>query len=98
MMRDPLQGKLAFAGHEQIAALIELVREEEHAFAADYDRVQSRWLRHKRFRDDLDATDWRAELQAIRMKDEVDLFGVMVMRRKKVRRELEGLLSRLKED
>jgi hypothetical protein len=98
MMRDPLQGKLAFVGYEQIAAFIQLVREEERAFAIDYDQVQSRWLSHKRFRDDLAKMDWHAELQAIRLKDEVDLFGVMVIRRKKVRRELEELLLRLSED
>ncbi len=98
MMRDPLQGKLAFVGSEQIAALIRLVREEEQAFTIEYDQVQSRWLKHKRFRDDLLRADWRAELQAIKLKDEVDLFGVMVMRRKKVRRELEELLLTLRED
>jgi hypothetical protein len=98
MMRDPLQGKLAFVGYEQIAALIQLVREEEQAFMIEYDLVQSRWLKHKRFRDDLTGIDWRAELQAIKLKDEVDLFGVMVMRRKKVRAELEELLLRLGRD
>jgi DNA-binding PadR family transcriptional regulator len=95
MMRDPLQGKLAFVGYEEIAALIRLVREEERAFGVEYDQVQSRWLGHKRFRDDLAGLDWHAELQAIKLKDEVDLFGVMIRRRKRVRAELEELLSRL---
>jgi DNA-binding PadR family transcriptional regulator len=98
MMRDPLQGKLAFVGYKQIAALIQLVREEDRAFRIEYDQVQSRWLSHKRFRDDLAGIDWHAELQAIKLKDEVDLFGVMVIRRKKVRRELEELLLRLDDD
>jgi len=95
MMRDPLQGKLAFVGPEQVAALIQLVRKEERAFTVEYDQVQSRWLRHKRFREGLTEIDGHAELQAIRLKDEVELLGMMVLRRKKVRTELEELLLRL---
>jgi DNA-binding PadR family transcriptional regulator len=97
MMRDPLQGKLSFVGYEQIDALIELVRAEEQAFRSEYERLQVRCLGHKRFRDRLAALDCQAELQAIKLKDEAEWFGDEVMRRKKRARELEELLSRLRE-
>jgi DNA-binding PadR family transcriptional regulator len=95
-MRDSLQGKLAFVGCEQIAALIELVGEEERAFRREFDRLQGRWMGHKRFRSDLAEVDWQAELQAIRLKDEAEWFGEEVMRRKKRVAELEELLLSLR--
>jgi hypothetical protein len=98
VMRDPLQGKLAFVDRDHIVALIRLVREEERAFTLDYDRVQSRSFAHKRFRNELTEPEWSIEVHAIRLKDEVALSGVMVLRRKKVRKELEELLRRLPKD
>lgn len=95
MMRDPLQGKLAFVGCEQIAAFIELTRQEERAFKVKYDKSRRRWLEHKRVRDDLAQIDWQVELEAIRLKDEADLLGVEVFRRKKMVKELQELLLRL---
>jgi DNA-binding PadR family transcriptional regulator len=97
LMRDPLQGKLAFVGCEQIAAFIALTREEERAFKREYNRVHSLWAGNKRLRDISAEVDWYAELQAIKLKDEVDLLGVEVTRRKRRVRELEELLLRLRE-
>jgi DNA-binding PadR family transcriptional regulator len=97
IMRDPLQGKLSFVGYEQIAALIELVRAEEQEFRSEYDRLQVQCLGHKRFRNRLAALDCQAELQAIKLRDEAEWFGDEVIRRKKRARDLEELLSRLRE-
>jgi DNA-binding PadR family transcriptional regulator len=94
-MRDTLQGKLAFVGQEEIRVLIRLVREEERAFRAEYDRAQSRKSSHMSFREAVTGIDCQAELQAIKLGDEVALASVMVWRRMKVRKALEELLVRL---
>jgi DNA-binding PadR family transcriptional regulator len=96
MTRDTMQGRLAFTeGAAEIRTQIALVREEESAFRFQHDEAYTRARSQKIFRDALTGIDVRAELDAIRLKDEYELLMVMVRRCMKVRDELELLLVRL---
>jgi DNA-binding PadR family transcriptional regulator len=94
--RDKLQGRLAFIeGEAEIRTQIALVYKEELAFTAQYDLAYSRARSQKLFRETLPGIDVRAELDAIRLKDEYELLMVNMRRCMKVRKELEEVLARL---
>lgn len=94
--RDTMQGRLAFTeGTAEVRTQIAVVREEESAFRLQYDEAYTRAHSQKVFRDTLPGIDVRAELDAMRLKDEYELLMVMARRCMKLREELELLLARL---
>ncbi len=94
--RDPLLGRLAFSeGAEEVRAQIALALEEEHEFKAQHDEVYRRAQSQKHHRDAQAGIDCRAELDAIKLKNEYELLMTLSRRCQKVRTELEDLLARL---
>jgi DNA-binding PadR family transcriptional regulator len=95
-IRDALQCKLEFLEREDLAALIEIVREEEEAYTFACDIARSRVLgeqRSRRARQKL--ADWRVRLRSIQSKDEANLWSLMSQRLERLHDELEGLLDEI---
>jgi DNA-binding PadR family transcriptional regulator len=93
-VRDALQCKLELLEYEDLAALVQLVREEEQAYTAASDIARTRVLREQRSRrNSTGKPDWRARLQSIRNKDEANLWGLMSKRLEHLGDELERLLN-----
>jgi DNA-binding PadR family transcriptional regulator len=94
VMRDALQGKLEFAALEDLAALVRVVREEEHAYTAAchvaHGRLLSEQRSRRRARPD-EPVDWRVRLRGIQSKDEATLWTLMSQRLERLRGELEEL-------
>jgi DNA-binding PadR family transcriptional regulator len=66
LIRDALQCKLEFVGHEDVAGLLQLVREQEEAYTAAYDFARARVLREQRARRaNSQPVDARARLRSI---------------------------------
>jgi DNA-binding PadR family transcriptional regulator len=97
-IRDALQCKLEFLEREDLAALIQLVREEEYAYTCACDIARSRVLREQRSRRAREMpVDWRVRLGGIRSKDEATLWGLMSQRLERLRDELEELFDEISE-
>jgi DNA-binding PadR family transcriptional regulator len=95
-IRDALQCKLEFLEREDLAALIQVVREEEYAYTSACDIARSRVLREQRSRRARDRPiDWRIRLGGIRSKDEANLWGLMSQRLERLRDELEELFDEI---
>lgn len=96
MIRDALQCKLEFVEHEDVAALLGLVREQEEVYTAAYDFARARVLREQRSRRAKNKpADARSRLRAIQHKDEATLWGLMSKRLERLGDELEELLRDL---
>jgi DNA-binding PadR family transcriptional regulator len=96
MIRDALQCKLEFVEHDDIAGLLQLVREHEEIYTAAYDFARARVLREQRSRRAKNKpVDARARLQTIQHKDEATLWGLMSKRLERLGDELEELLDDL---
>jgi DNA-binding PadR family transcriptional regulator len=97
MIRDALQCKLEFVvEHEDVAGLLQLVREQEEIYTAAYDFARARVLREQRSRRAKNKpVDTRARLQRIQHKDEATLWGLMSKRLERLGEELEELLEDL---
>lgn len=94
IVRDALQCKLELLEREDLAALIELVREEEEAYTAACDIARARVLREQRARRiQGEPVDWQTRLGGIRNKDEATLWGLMARRLERLCNELEKLLE-----
>lgn len=96
MIRDALQCKLEFVEHEDVAALLGLVREQEEVYTAAYDFARARVLREQRARRAKNKLmDARSRLRTIQHKDEATLWGLMSKRLERLGDELEELLRDL---
>ncbi len=94
IVRDALQCKLELLEREDLAALIELVREEEAAYTAACDIARARVLREQAARRaNGEPTDWYVRLRGIQNKDEATLWGLMSQRLERLSNELEKLLE-----
>jgi DNA-binding PadR family transcriptional regulator len=95
-VRDVLQCKLELIEHEDLAALVQIVREEEDAYTSAHDMAHSRMLRERRsWRAHDGPVDWHTRLRAIQTKDEVNLWGLMSQRVERLREALEKLLDEM---
>jgi len=91
-IRDVLQCKLEFLEREDLAALVQIVREEEAAYTLAHDAAHARVLREQRSRRAHGKpVDWHTRLDGIRTKDEANLWGLMSQRLEHLREELEKL-------
>jgi DNA-binding PadR family transcriptional regulator len=99
-IRDALQGRLEFTEIEDLAALVEVVREEESVYRSACDMMHGRLLREQRARRRLEkpSDDWRTRLRGIQTRDAVTLWSTMSLRLERLRDELEGLLDDLATD
>jgi DNA-binding PadR family transcriptional regulator len=96
MIRDALQFKLEFVGHEDIAGLLKLVRAQEEIYTAAFDFARGRVLREQRSRRaKTKPVDARTKLQSIQYKDEAALWGLMSKRLENLGEELEKLLEEI---
>jgi DNA-binding PadR family transcriptional regulator len=94
MIRDVLHVKLKFLAQEDIVELLEVVREEEHAYTKACEIAQTRVLQEQRWRRRKRAQwDWCARLRHIQRKDEVNLWSLMSLRLERLREDLEELLE-----
>jgi DNA-binding PadR family transcriptional regulator len=95
-VRDVLQCKLELIEREDLAALVQIVREEEDAYTSAHDMAHSRLLREQRSRRAHDGpVDWHTRLRGIQTKDEVNLWGLMSQRLEHLREALEKLLDEI---
>jgi DNA-binding PadR family transcriptional regulator len=98
-VRDVLQCKLELVEREDLAALVQIVREEEDAYTSAHDIAHSRLLREQRSRRARGGTvDWHTRLRGIQTKDETLLWGLMSQRLERLREELEELLGEMSTD
>jgi DNA-binding PadR family transcriptional regulator len=94
IVRDALQCRLEFLEREDLAALVQLVREEEDAYTVACDIARARVLREQRSkRAQGEPTDWRLRVRGIQNKDEATLWGMMSKRLERLGNELEKLLD-----
>jgi DNA-binding PadR family transcriptional regulator len=95
-IRDALQCKLEFLEREDLAALIQLVGEEEQAYTAAFDIAHTRVRREQRSRLARGRpVDWRVRLRGVQNKDEAMLWSLMSKRLEHLREELEELLGEI---
>jgi hypothetical protein len=95
-VRDVLQCKLELVEIDDLAALVQTVREEEDAYTSAHDIAHSRMLREQRSRRARGGSvDWHTRLRAIQTKDEANLWGLMSQRLEHLREELEDLLGEI---
>ena len=95
-IRDALQCKLEFLEREDLAALIQLVGEEEQAYTAAFDIAHTRVRREQRSRLARGRpVDWRVRLRGVQNKDEAKLWGLMSKRLEHLREDLEELLGEI---
>lgn len=96
MIRDALQCKLEFSGREDLEVLTCEVRELQEVYTQAYDIARGRVLRQQRVRRSKGKpVDVDTRLQAIRNKDEANLWGLMYKRLERLGDELEELLDEL---
>jgi DNA-binding PadR family transcriptional regulator len=96
---DVLQCKLELLQREDLAALVQIVREEEDAYTSAHDIAHSRLLREQRSRRARGGmVDWHGRLRSIQTKDETLLWGLMSQRLEHLREELEELLGDMPTD
>lgn len=95
-IRDALQCKMEFLERDDLEALLEVVREEEQAYAQASDIAHLRVLREQRSRRAREAPpDWQSRLRGIQSKDEATLWSLMSQRLERLRGELEALLAEI---
>jgi DNA-binding PadR family transcriptional regulator len=95
-IRDALQCKLEFLEREDLAALIQLVGEEEQAYTAAFDIAHTRVRREQRARLARGGPrDWRVRLRGVQNKDEAMLWSLMAKRLEHLREDLEELLGEI---
>jgi DNA-binding PadR family transcriptional regulator len=96
-IRDALQCKLEFLEREDLAALIQLVGEEEQAYTAAFDIAHTRVRREQRSRLARGgrSLDWRIRLRGVQNKDEAMLWSLMAKRLEHLREDLEELLGEI---
>lgn len=95
-IRDVLQCKLELMQREDLAALVQIIREEEDAYISVHDIAHSRLLREQRSRRARGGRgDWQTRLRAVQTKDEANLWGLMSQRLERLREELEKLLDEI---
>jgi hypothetical protein len=93
-VRDALQGRMAFVEQNELASLIEMVRQSEDAYRMEYAAAQGRVKTVTRsMRRSRGAVDWRVKLQFIQSGDEATLLGMMFRRLQRLGDELETLLE-----
>lgn len=94
IVRDALQCKLELLERDDLAALIDLVREEGEVYVAACDIARARVLREQRARRAHgEPMDWHVRLRGIQNKDEATLWGLMCKRLERLGDELEKLLA-----
>ncbi len=94
VVRDAFHCKLEFLEHEDLAALLRTVREEEKAYADACDEARARVLREQRSKRARDKpVGWREQLRGLQNKDEANLWGLMYKRLERLGDELEKLLN-----
>lgn len=92
--RDALQGKLMFSEPDDLRGLIATVRDEEEACRRRYADAHRRLVRaraHGEPGPPADEGDWATLLGDVQVADEVNLWGSMVTRLRRLRQALEGL-------
>ena len=95
-IRDALQCKLEFLEREDLAALIQLVGDEEQAYTAAFDIAHTRVRREQRARLARGGPrDWRVRLRGVQNKDEAMLWSLMAKRLEHLREDLEELLGEI---
>lgn len=93
-VRDALQGRMAFVERDELASLIEMVRQSEDAYRMEFAAAQGRVKTITRsMRRSRGTVDWRAKLQFIQSGDEAMLLGLMLRRLQRLGDELETLLE-----
>jgi DNA-binding PadR family transcriptional regulator len=95
-IRDAVQCKLELIEREDLAALVEIMREEEDAYTSAHDIAHSRMLREQRSRLARGGqVDWHTRLRGIQTEDEATLWGLMSQRLEHLREELEELFDEI---
>jgi len=95
-IRDLLQCKLEFLEREDLAALVQIIREEQEACRRVYAIAHGRVVSEQDFRRVRGKpVDWRIRLRIIQTKDEANLWGLMSERLGHLREELERLLDEI---
>jgi DNA-binding PadR family transcriptional regulator len=99
-IRDALQCKLEFLEREDLAALIQLVGEEEQAYTSAFDIAHTRVRREQRSRLARGGrpADWHVRLRGVQNKDEAMLWSLMSKRLEHLREDLEELLGEISPD
>lgn len=93
-IRDVLHGKLGFLAEDELVELLEVVREEEHAYTTACDIAKGRVLQEQHWRRRKRAQwDWNSRLRHIQRRDEVNLWSFMSLRLERLREDLEELLE-----
>lgn len=93
-IRDGLNGKLGFLAQDELVELLEIVREEEHAYTRACDIAKGRVLQEQHSRRRKPAQwDWGSRLRHIQRRDEVHLWSLMSLRLERLREDLEELLE-----
>jgi DNA-binding PadR family transcriptional regulator len=97
VLRDALQGKLAFSEREDLLALIETVRQEEEACRQKYATAHRRFLKARQLthRSAGNDADWETMVRRVQVADEAKVWGLMVRRLQDLLEELEGLLGEI---
>ncbi len=100
VLRDSLQGKLAFSREEQdVLGLLETVREEEDAFASRYAEAHREDVKARHARRRLRARGIQAGLadrvRDVKVSDEAAWWGLMMKRLERLREKLETVLDEL---
>jgi hypothetical protein len=102
VLRDSLQGKLAFSREEQdLLGLLKTVREEEDAYARRYADAHREDVKARHARRRLRARGIRAGLvdlvHDVRVSDEAAWWGLMMKRLERLREKLEVVLDEIQE-
>lgn len=93
-LRDAFQGRLPFMEQDELASLIETVRQSENAYRMEYAAAQGRVkVVTRTMRRSSGSVDWRSKLQFIQSGDEAMLLGMMFRRLQRLGDELETLLE-----
>jgi DNA-binding PadR family transcriptional regulator len=99
VVRDALQCKLELLEPEDLASLVQIVREEERAYTAAFKAAQLKVKTEQRLRRARrKPVDWPTRVRGIQRKDEAKLWGLMSMRLQSLGDELEELLDEISVD
>lgn len=92
MLRDALAAKLAFSEEEDLAGLLEAIREEERICTAEFEAAHMRLGAARRLGrlGPADGADWEGRVRSAIMTDEAMMWGQRAKRLQCLRQELEG--------
>jgi DNA-binding PadR family transcriptional regulator len=96
-IRDALQGKLQFLELDELASVLQTVREYENACRSEYRIARTRVLEEQEFRrrSKGGSLDGNAQLEAIRNQDEANMWSLHAQRLMRLREALEDLAGKM---